>query len=361
MKTLIASCSVIVMGAANAQSSVQLYGVVDAFGQYLNAAESVHRLQSGGLAASRLGFRGKEDLGGGLETFFVLEGGLNLDEGTLGQGGALFGRQSIVGLRSASLGALSAGRHQGSLFNTTIEFSAFAAGNAGPSTALIGGFGGYEPVRGAASSSTPGYGPVRINNALRYESPSWNGLRGSLLYGTGEVPGAAGRSRLVDFGVRYTNEQLDVIGTVVRDDVRDAAGLFTTRASTSALAATYRFGPWRVLGGHIDFNDRRAADLDGQGTWLGLEYRIGKFTWKGQYVLNRPDRLADADSKAFGIGVVYELSKRTALYGSLTRFSNDANAGAAGLGRFNAAVPAQLTTPGNNDISELVTGIRHSF
>jgi predicted porin len=359
MKTLIASCCAIGLGAAHAQSSVQLYGVVDAFGQYLNASESMHRLQSGGLAASRLGFRGREELGGGLEAFFVLEGGLNVDEGTLGLGGAMFGRQSIVGLRSTELGSLSAGRHQGSLFNTTVEFSAFAAGNAGPSTALIGGFGGYEPVRGAASSSTPGFGPVRINNSLRYETPHWNGLRGSLLVGTGEV--AVGRSRLVDLGARYTREGLDIIGTVVRDEVRDAAGLFSTRASTAALAATYRLGAWRVLGGYLDFNDRRAADLDGQGAWLGLEYRMGKLTWKGQYVLNQPDRLADAQSKAFGLGLTYELSKRTALYGSLTRFSNEAGAGTGGLGRFNAALPAQLTTAGDNDITELVTGIRHSF
>lgn len=361
MKTLIASCSAIVVGVAQAQSGVQLYGVVDAFAQYLTAAESAHRLESGGLAASRLGFRGKEDLGGGLETFFVLEGGINLDEGTLSQGGAMFGRQSIAGLRSASLGSLSAGRHQGSLFSTTIEFSAFAAGNAGPSTSLIGGFGGYEPVRGSASSSTPGFGPVRVNNAVRYESPSWNGLRGSLLYGTGEVPGAVSRSRLVDLGGRYTSDHLDIIGSAVRDEVRDAAGLLTTRARTSALAATYRIGPWRALGGYIDFNDRRLADLDGQGAWLGVEYRIGKFTWKGQYVLNRPDRQVDADSKAFGIGLVYELSKRTALYGSIARFSNEGRAGAGGLGRFNSAVPAQLTTAGENDITELVTGIRHSF
>lgn len=360
MKTLIASCCAIAVGAAHAQSSLQIYGVVDAFGQYLNASESLHRLQSGGLAASRIGFRGREELGGDLEAFFVLEGGINADEGTLGLGGAMFGRQSILGLRGTAWGSLSAGRHQGSLFNITIEFSAFTAGNAGPSTALIGGFGGYEPVRGASASSTPGFGPVRINNSLRYETPQWNGLRGSLLYGTGEA--VVGRNRLIDLGARYTHDSLDLIGAVVLDEVRDGAGLYSTRARTAALAATYRLGDWRVLGGFLDFNDRRpAVDLDGRGAWLGLEYRTGKLTWKGQYVLNRPDRLADAQSKAFGIGLTYEFSRRTALYGSLTRFGNDANAGAGGLGRFNAALPAQLTTTRSNDITELVTGIRHSF
>lgn len=362
MKTLLTSCTALALAsAAHAQSSVQLYGIVDAFAQHLNGADSLNKLQSGGLAASRLGLRGREDLGGGLEAFFVLEGGLNLDEGTLSQGGALFGRQSLVGLRSSRLGSVSAGRHQGTLFNATVEFSAFSAGNAGPSTGLIGGFGGYEPVRGGASSSTPGVGPVRINNSLRYETPNWNGLQASLLYGTGEVPSDAGRSRLVDLGLRYTSERFDLIGAVVNDEVRDGVGVFSTRATTAALAAAYKQGAWRMLGGYLDTNDRRVGNQDGQGAWVGLEYRIGKLTWKGQYVLNRVDGQSDADSKAFGIGAVYELSKRTALYGSITRFSNDTRAGVGALGRINGVLPAQLTSPGNNDVSELVTGIRHSF
>ncbi len=361
MKSSILACCVITVGTAYAQSSVQLYGIVDAFGQYLNASQSVHRVQSGGLAASRIGFRGKEDLGGGLEAFFLLEGGINLDEGTMSQGGAMFGRQSLVGLRSQTLGALSLGRHQGTLFTTGVEFSAFSSGNAGPSTAAIGGFDGYEPIRGAASSSTPGYGPVRINNSIRYESPSLGGLKGSLLYGTGETPSSAGRSHLYDLGARYTHGALDLIATVVSDEVRTGAGVYTTRATTSALAGTYRLGAWRMLAGYLNFNDRRAADQDGEGAWLGLEYRTGNILWKGQYVRSRPDQLASSDTKAFGFGVVYELSKRTALYGSITRFSNDGNAGVGGLGRFNAALPAQLTSAGDNDISEAVFGVRHSF
>ncbi len=364
MKSILMACSAFALAttAAHAESSVQLYGVVDAFVQALDADRSVHRVQSGGLAASRLGLRGREDLGGGLEAFFTLEGGLNVDEGTLSQNGAMFGRQSLVGLRGP-FGAVSAGRHQSAIFTTTVEFSAFAAGNAGPSTALIGGFGGgYEPVRGAASSSTAGFGPVRVNNSLRYESPSFGGLRAWALYGTGETTSAAGRSHLADLGARYTSGPLDVIGTVIQDEVKTAGGVaFSTRATTAALAASYRWGAWRVLAGYLDFNDRRAVNQDGEGAWVGAEYRTGKLTWKAQYVINKPAFIRDAESRAFGAGVVYELSKRTALYGSITRFDNQRNAGAGGLGRFNAAVPAQLTSAAGNDITELVTGIRHSF
>lgn len=361
MKFVLFVSSALALTAAHAQSSVQLYGIVDVFGQALDADQSVQRVQSGGQSGSRFGLRGREDLGGGLEAFFTLEGGLNADEGTLSQNGALFGRQSLVGVRGP-FGALSAGRQQGSLFATTVEFSAFSAGNAGPSTGLIGGFGGgYEPVRGASSSSSAGAGPVRANNSLRYETPNFGGLRASMMYGAGETPSAVGRSQLVDLGLRYTNGPLDVIGSLVRDDVRSAAAGFTTRASTSALAASYRWDAWRLLGGYLDFNDRRAVSQDGEGAWVGAEYRVGKLTWKAQYVINKPSFIQEGESRAFGAGVVYDFSRRTAIYGSLTRFRNERNAGAGGLGRFNAAVPTQLTSAANNDITELVTGIRHSF
>ncbi len=72
---------------ALAQSKVSIYGVVDAYGQYLDGRAKVGRVQSGGLNSSRLGFRGVEDLSGGLRAFFTLESGFNLDDDTIGQGG----------------------------------------------------------------------------------------------------------------------------------------------------------------------------------------------------------------------------------------------------------------------------------
>src|SRR6478735_3149745 len=84
-------------GATFAQTNIVIYGVVDANITYENnggPAGSVVRLDSGGQSGSRLGFRGTEDLGGGLSASFMLENGYNVDNGTLGQGGLLFGRQA---------------------------------------------------------------------------------------------------------------------------------------------------------------------------------------------------------------------------------------------------------------------------
>ena len=84
-----------VAGTASAQSSVTLYGVVDAFYQYANGDDSVNRLQSGGINGSRLGVRGVEDLGGGLKALFTLESGINIDTGTTGQDGVFVSRVRV--------------------------------------------------------------------------------------------------------------------------------------------------------------------------------------------------------------------------------------------------------------------------
>ena len=93
----------IVPMAAHAQSSVTLYGIIDVGLEYVNNTSanghSLVREQSGNLYGSRWGLKGEEDLGGGLTAFFLLENGFNINDGTLGQSGRLFGRRAYVGLR----------------------------------------------------------------------------------------------------------------------------------------------------------------------------------------------------------------------------------------------------------------------
>ena len=92
--------------AAHAQTSVTLYGLIDAGITYTNNVGGSSRvaLASGNISGSRFGLRGTEDLGGGLKALFVLENGFNVNNGTLGQGGRMFGRQAYVGLSSNSFG-----------------------------------------------------------------------------------------------------------------------------------------------------------------------------------------------------------------------------------------------------------------
>jgi predicted porin len=99
-------------GLAHAQSSVTLYGVVDAGFLYSNniGGQKLYETSSGNVNGSHWGLRGFEDLGGGLKALFVLENGFNVFNSRLGQGGDEFSRQAFVGLSSTTLGAVTLGR-----------------------------------------------------------------------------------------------------------------------------------------------------------------------------------------------------------------------------------------------------------
>jgi len=363
-----------IAGPALAQSSVTIYGIVDLNGQYVNGANKVVRVNSGGLSGSRLGFKGTEDLGSGNFVDFVLEGGLNIDTGSSGQGGALFGRQAFGALRSTSLGTLSAGRQYSSLYTISGDFSAFSNTPVGPTTAAIGGYaGGYEPVQGGSGTATAvtnatgeslNGGPSRVNNSVRYTTPSFAGFKASVLAGAGEVVGGATKTRLFDGSVRYTGNGVDVSLGVVSDKGAGATAATSANVTTYIFGASYTFDAFVVEGGYLKGDDKRAiADSlqhDGRAFWLGGSYRAGQNLFKAQWVQNKIDNNAagatDSKLNAFGLGYQYDFSKRTSLYASGTHFQNKGD----GLGRYNSSI-AGLTTATDKNINEFALGVRHSF
>src|SRR5437868_3826129 len=123
-KTLIAAASATALFAplAHAQSSVTLYGLIDAGIAYTNNVNggSQWRMTTGTINGSRFGLRGTEDLGGGLKALFVLENGFNANNGALGQDGKLFGRHAYVGLSRSGFGTLTLGRQ----YDTMVDFVA---------------------------------------------------------------------------------------------------------------------------------------------------------------------------------------------------------------------------------------------
>ena len=359
--------------AAFAQSSVTLYGIVDLDGQYLSGNAKQVLVTSGGQSGSRIGFKGTEDLGSGLYVDFVLEGGINIDTGSSAQGGALFGRQAFGALRSP-YGNLSAGRQYSSIYTQTGDFSEFSNVSLGATTAVIGGFaGGYEPIRGSANSTTTSTptgaevngSPARVNNSVRYTTPTFSGLKASVLYGAGEVTGGTSGTRLVDYSVRYTNFGLDAYVSYVTDKAANAATTANARTDVGIITASaaYTIGAFKVEGGYLSVNDKRPADLDGKGFWVGGDYKFGPHTVRAQWVENDPNsrNVALGKTNAYGLGYQFDFSKRTDLYTSITRFQNDNSANGAFVGRIGAAVPAGLTTSGDRAVSEFVLGLRHTF
>jgi predicted porin len=195
-------------GAAHAQSSVTLYGLVDLGITYTNNAQtgsSGGHLHGGsqfaltdahttGLSGSRWGLRGTEDLGSGLQALFVLENGFMANTGALAQGGAEFGRQAYVGLASSNSGTVTAGRQYDPLVESVQQFAA------------SGYWGGYmashlNDIDNLSNTN-------RINNSVKFTSPVFHGIRAEGLYSFGGVAGNATQNQIWSFGINYNGASL---------------------------------------------------------------------------------------------------------------------------------------------------------
>ena len=176
---------------ARAQSSVTLYGTIDDGVNYVNNQGGGRAIQmvSGTLLGNRFGFRGSEDLGGGLNTIFTLENGYDSNTGKLGQGGLLFGRQAFVGL-SGNFGTVTLGRQYDEMSGEYLGL--LEAGDT---------FAGYLGAHAADVDNLND--TFRINNSIKYRSPDYHGFSMSALYGFGGVAGDFAANSAVSVGLRY--------------------------------------------------------------------------------------------------------------------------------------------------------------
>ena len=183
MKKMAASIALCTMSihVVHAQGSVTLYGVVDPDIVFVNNAQtgrssgqltgrqqySMMDATTSAYFGSRFGLKGVEDLGGGMTASFTLENGFNAANGTLGQGGLLFGRQAFVGL-SAAAGRITLGRQYSSLWDFVSPLAVITqwAGYIGSHPDDVDNIGGTN----------------RQNNSLKYTSPTWNGITANALY-----------------------------------------------------------------------------------------------------------------------------------------------------------------------------------
>ncbi|MFM0698235.1 porin [Paraburkholderia sediminicola] len=189
--------------SAQAQSSVTLYGLIDFGLTYVNNAQTARTtagprgasqfaLTDGsatGVAGSRWGLRGVEDLGGGLQAIFVLENGFTLNNGALAQGGAEFGRQAYVGL-SGGFGKLTLGRQ----YDTYTDFVQPLT-----ATGQWAGYMGAQPDDVDSLSNTS-----RINNAIKFRTPDYRGFAAAGLYSLGGVAGSVTQNQLWSLGASYS-------------------------------------------------------------------------------------------------------------------------------------------------------------
>lgn len=386
-KSLVALAALAVVGVASAQSSVTLFGVLDAGVSYADSKTSfangstVKQSQwsqsSSGYNSSRLGFRGTEDLGGGLAASFWLEAGLNNDTGAAGSSttaGQLFNRRSTVSL-SGNFGEVRIGRdYTASAWNDTV-FDPFGFNGVGSN--LIA-------QANATRTSNDGSYP-RASNMVGYFLPkNLGGFYGQVQYGfaeqvktTGLTESKTGRYAGGRFG--YANGPLDVAVGYGLSNLADGGALPNTSKSnlkTMNLGASYDFGMVKAFAeisqakATTDYSLLADSTVKTQGYLLGASVPVGPglirasysaVKFKGQNVNSG----ADPKAGQFALGYVHNLSKRTALYATVSHISDKNGANLLTNGNSgNLLIPAatnSLATGTTNSANGYDFGIRHSF
>ena len=358
-KSLIALAVLAASGAAMAQSSVTLFGIVDTAVGYVDnanaAGDSVYGLSTSGNATSRLGFRGVEDLGGGLKAGFWLEGEIFGDDGNAA--GFNFTRRSTVSLMGG-FGEVRMGRELTPSYSKTSSYDLF--GQTG-----IGQFMGWRDWATnsdvGTTVSTADASNVRSSNMISYYTPNFGGLTAGLGYGFDEqTTGKAGR--YVGGYVAYDNGPLSV-----------ALSYDESSALTLGSGATAVNGADRnrlTLGGSYNLNvvklnailQQTKDDVPGgserkvNAYMLGASAPVGAGEVKLQYALY-DQKAIDSKAHHISLGYVHNLSKRTAVYGTVSYMDNK-DASSLGL----AAKNLNTAGPGAGESQTGVqVGIRHAF
>lgn len=285
-KTLIALAVLAASGAAMAQSSVSIYGVVDAVIHKDKNADAA--LTDGGVDSSRIGFKGTEDLGGGLKANFVLEQGLNIDTGAAANAGQAFSRETSVGF-SGSFGAVKLGRFKSAY--EQISGDTYAVFDSKVSATEI-----------FVDKNVDVY-TARPNNSIGYTTPSFGGFRAAVTTNFDEQKGVS--NNVSAFNVVYENGPF--YADLAFQDEGDATDTQFTR-----LNGAYTFGAFKVKGGY-GYVDVGGLEVD--EFHLGVDYTLAP-----NLILSAGFASSEADGEkdtanAFSFGAAYLLSKRTTVYG----------------------------------------------
>ncbi|MBB5393790.1 MULTISPECIES: porin [unclassified Herbaspirillum] len=351
-------------GAAQAQSSVQIYGLIDTAVEHLTnvnaAGDSLTRMPnlSGGMFPSRIGFRGQEDLGDGLRAVFTLENGLQPDSGGMNQGNRLFGRQAWVGL-AGSFGTVTMGRTYSMLFQSFFDVDVI-----GPSQFSIGSLDLYLPN-------------ARHDNSISYKGV-FSGLTVGATYSFGRDTSSAGGPAATNCAgenaadaqacrnwstmLRYdaAGKQWGVLGAY--DTYHGGAGAAAAFSPTSSartdtrwhIAGYGKIGDATIAGGFLHRNNEgNAVTPTSTLTYLGMTYLFTpQFSLDAQ-VARLDFKNSPNDTNMAVVRGTYYLSKRTAIYGLVGRVSNGGTAA--------VALSAGATVAPGGTQNGIMTGIQHTF
>ena len=336
-------------GVASAQSSVTLFGTVDLSGMYVKNSGSAKRLSltQDGINSSQLGFRGVEDLGGGLKASFILLAGVNADTGTAN--GKFWNRRSTVSLISNG-GELRLGRDYTPTFWNQTIFDAFGTN----------GLGSSINVRQL-------YGGTRMDNSIGYLLPSnLGGFYGQAMVAAGEGGSTADRpGRYVGARVGFAAGPFDVSGaygtqrfafnTTLGTPGFNVIGLAGETQKTYNVGGSYDFGFLKLLG----YYDHESVTGGSEKMFsLSTVIPFGQSEVHLGYDYSKLDRSGvTSKTNQFKATYQYNLSKRTAMYATASdlKNKNGQHLSIAGGSSITAAPTPDGTSKG------FQVGVRHFF
>lgn len=337
-RSLIALAALAASGAALAQSSVTLYGRVDLGATWQNTGDSIldgGNGASGSVAnrwdirqgsASRLGFRGTEDLGSGLKANFNLEHRFDPDVGTQSRIHPMWS-QAWLGVSSRELGEVRLGRDYNPAWDVALNGDPFGTDTVG----RVGIRALYAGYSSTANNGGSGFLPNRMDNLISYRTPNIMGLTGQVAYSARE---GNARGNAIGFNLQYQGPQYPLY-----------VGLaYETRTSGNDNdmwigALGWDFGFLRLIGSYTraTVSTDSGPEFDNDNISLGLTAPLGsgivkaavnRFTEEDQGFGGR-----DQETTKFGLGYEYLLSKRTSIYTDVaTSKTDDLASGGGGDG-----------------------------
>ena len=338
----------LVSGVAFAQTNVTVYGAVDAAYTYSKQGDAKFSgIESGGWNGGRVGFRGEEALGNGLKAVFTYELGNNSDDNSAFNQT----RQAFVGL-AGNFGSLTLGRQyapSGSYLGAT---NANDITSVNPTNLMLGTY--FDSLETGGGS--------RWNNSISYNSPNWSGFDMRVIYSFGEQVRDSFSDASNDFsklglGVRYANGPLYLTAmyqTVLDNDGTTPLGVKqnTQGDKAWAIGGNYDFKVVKLFANYIRGKTNDVSDSKHYLWSLGLQVPVSAAGRVNvEYMQHKYSNVDDTKSKGLGVGYEHDLSKRTRLYGYVSRVQNDDNV-AWGFSK-NLVVGENSTN--------LQLGIRHFF
>jgi predicted porin len=323
-KIIALAVAALASGAAFAQSNVTIYGSVDVGFSHRgdnikDDVSSKNSIDSGIAGDSLVGFKGVEDLGNGVKALFVLEAGFKADDGTHADGGQLFGKQAFLGL-TGNFGTAIAGRLVAPRYAFLSTLDPFADGTVGRFHNV------YDDINVSNAD--------RVDNAVAYVSPSFNGFNVTAAYSTNAAKQEAqendGDLRVYTILPRYTNGPLDI--GLAYQQIKGKETTKDVKVKQWSLGGSYDFKVVKLSAFYDSYKDSDGLanslsdtkDLKLKSWHLGVSVPFGKHAILASY--NQSKAKYDGDSgkaRQFAVGYNYSLSKRTKFYAAISDIHND--------------------------------------